>query len=165
MNFDTFLSDVLSGIVSGTFLTLIFFFVKEKIFSYPEIDGKWYFEIETVNTAYIPYQGMKLYYVAFISYEGDKITGSIEKIYELSSARTQELIGTERIRGIVKGCFEKFYFSKDKMRLHIIENGKIRESSHYFDLSAVTSHEMTGKFFSTIADQSGNVKWQRDSFQ
>lgn len=161
MSFDSFFSDILSGIV----LTFVFFFFKEKIFPRPQIDGRWYFQMETIETAYNPYNGMKLFYVAFLFQEGDKILGTVEKIYESSSKRTTELTGTERIRGTIQGRLEKNYLEPDKMQLHIIENGKSRESSHYFELSDVTANSMTGKFFSTIADQTGLIKWQRQSFQ
>lgn len=165
MSFESFLSDVISSILSGVLLTLIFFIFKEKLFAYPQIEGIWYFQMHTHKTDYNPYKDMKLTYLAIIFREGDKVFGTIEKIHENSSTQNVALTGKNRIRGELQGYLERIVLKRQhKLSIHIVENGKSRYSSHYFTLSNVNSVTMSGTFFSTIANQQGAIEWQREPF-
>jgi hypothetical protein len=164
MKFDTFFPDLLVTILGGMILTFLFFLFKEKIFPLENINGKWYFEISTLKTSYKPYENMKLRYEAIIYRYGNLIKGSAEKIYEITSNNQREFIGEERSRMIIEGYIEKKYFEKDKLMLYIIENGKKRNSTHYQELAIESDKKMSGVFYSTIAEQYGNVRWQRGKF-
>lgn len=63
MQFDSFWSDVFATIVGGALLALLFFYLKEKLFALPDLNGRWYFEITTEESANNPYKGMVLHYV------------------------------------------------------------------------------------------------------
>ena len=164
MNFDTIWSDIASTIVGGSVLTVLFFWFREKVFSLPEITGRWFFELHTENTAYNPYRNMKLQYVAMLWCEGHCVHGTVEKIYEDSSTVKKEYIGENRTRGRVEGYIEKNYFSKDKVFLHVVEDGHGRESTNFYELAVKSSDSMKGTFSSMVADQDGGVKWQREKF-
>lgn len=164
MNFNSFLSDTIATVLGGAVLTFLFFFAKEKLFPLPKIAGRWFFETRTVETAYKPFEGMLLRYVAMIWQEGPVIRGTVEKIYEKSSTGEREYVGKNRTRGILEGSVEKFYLSKDQIRVHMVEEGFGRESSVLFDLVSDKGSTMSGFFQSMAADQTGIVKWQRKSF-
>jgi len=159
-----FLYSFLATVSGGVFLTLLFFWLKEKCFPLPVVTGRWYFEVRTVNTTYNPYRGMVLRYVAMLWREGNCIKGTVEKIYENSSTGERKYVGTNRTRGIAEGFVEKNYFSKDQVVLHVVEDGHGRESTNLYDLTVISDENMTGKFSSMVADQDGDVVWQRNAF-
>ncbi len=164
MNFDSFFSDVIATVLGGIILAVLFFWSREKLFSLSNITGQWYFEVQTTKTVNNPYMGMKLRYVAILWQEGPHIKGTTEKIYEISSTGEREYIGEARTRGYVEGFLEKKYFSEDRLALHIIEDGKNRESTNFHDVLIQSNKRMTGVFSSMIADQEGDVIWQRNRF-
>lgn len=164
MNFDSLLSDVVATIIGGIVLTALFFLVREKIFSLPDIAGRWYLEMRTTDSAYNPYNDMALRYVAILWCEGPRVEGTVEKIYEDSTSGERQFIGANRTRGAARGYLEKKYFSKDKFLLHVVENGHGRESTNYYELIVLSNRKMKGKFRSMVADQSGTVRWQRNYF-
>ena len=164
MNFDSFLSDSIATVVGGAILTFLFFLAKEKVFPLPRVARRWYFETRTVETAYKPFEGMVLRYVGMLWQDGPVVRGTVEKIHEKSSTGERDYIGKNRIRGTLEGYIEKFYLSKDRIRIHLVEEGFGRESTALFDLVSDAASTMSGSFQSMAADQSGTVKWQRSSF-
>ena len=66
----SFLSSTLSTVLGGVVLAILFFWSREKWFSLPSISGRWHLEMRTVETAYNPYKGMVLRYVAMLWREG-----------------------------------------------------------------------------------------------
>ncbi|WP_043795551.1 hypothetical protein [Allochromatium vinosum] len=164
MSFETFLSDILATIVGGLVLAFLFFWFREKLSPLPKITGRWYFEMRTVNTVYNPYRNMVLRYVAMLWREGNRIEGTVEKIYENSSTGERDYVGKNRTRGEIEGYIEKNYFGKDKLFLHVIEEGHGRESTNFYELVADSNNVMSGTFSSMVADQDGQVKWQRSRF-
>jgi hypothetical protein len=156
------LSNFLGTVFGGLLLTFLFFVGKEKLFPLPRVAGRWHFETRTRKTAYKPFAGMVLRYVAMVWQQGPVIHGTIEKIYEKSSTGEREYSGAARTRGTVEGFIEKRYLSRDRLQIHIIEEGQERQSSVFFDLLSDGKPEMTGVFESMAADQSGTVKWSRE---
>lgn len=158
--------NLVSAVMGGVLLALLFFVLKEKWFSLPEIAGRWYFETRTEKTAYRPYLDMKLTYVAILWREGHVVYGTVEKIHEDSSTGKIDYVGPKRTRGEVRGYIEKKYmpFSRDRLFLHIVED-RSRESTYYHELTFRPRRSMDGKFISMVADQDGSVSWQRDRLQ
>jgi hypothetical protein len=93
-----------------------------------------------------------------------KVKGTVEKIYENSSTGERSFDGENRTRGTVEGYIEKNYLGPDRTFLHIIEHGHGRESSHFYELTALSDSTMSGIFYSMVADQAGTVEWQRTAF-
>jgi hypothetical protein len=164
MNFDSFFADIIATLVGGIGLTFLFFVAREKLFPVPEVTGRWYMEMVTVNTAYKPYDDMILRYVIMIWREGNTLKGSAEKIYENSSTGKRDFVGQNRTRAIVEGYIEKNYLGKDRIYLHSIEDGHGRESTYFYDLLVTAESEMIGAFNSMVANQDGTVKCQREPF-
>ena len=164
MNFDSFWANTLATIVAGISLTFLFFYAREKLFPIPDITGKWYLEVVTVNTVHNPYRDMVLEYVMMIWREGNNIKGSAEKIYENSSTGKQEYVGENRTRATLEGHIEKNYLGKDRIFLHSVENGPGRESTNLYDLLITSDSNMSGVFNSMVANQDGTVTCKRESF-
>src|SRR5258708_19858555 len=79
MNFNSFLSDAIATILGGAVLTFLFFLAKEKLFPLPRVAGRWYFETQTLETAYRPFAGMVLAYSAIFCQRGPSVPGPSEK--------------------------------------------------------------------------------------
>ena len=154
--------NLISAVIGGLILALLFFLLKEKIFPLPEIVGRWYFELHTENTAYRRYEGMTLTYIAMLWREGQVVHGTVEKIHEKSSTGERDYVGPDRTRGEVRGYVEKNYLGSDRLFLHIVETGTTRKSTFFHALTLTSRRRMDGRFASTIADQDGSVSWQRD---
>jgi hypothetical protein len=164
MDFGSFWSDLAATLIGGIALAFLFFFAKEKWFALPHITGRWYFEQETKSTAYKPYLGMTLRYVAMLWRQGNNVEGTAEKIYENSSTGERSFISADRTRASICGHIEKNYFGKDKLYLHVVEDGHGRESTHFYELTCNVGGIMTGTFTSMVAEQEGIIKWQRALF-
>lgn len=164
MSFTSFWSDVVATIVGGVALAALFFLAKEKWFPLPKLSGRWYLEQATENTVYALYTGMVLRYVVMLWREGNRIEGTAEKVYERSSSGERQFVGKNRTRAIVAGYVEKKYLGKDKIYLHVVEDGHGRESTNFYDLTISDADIMVGTFTSMVADQGGSSKWQRTPF-
>ena len=158
-----FVVNITSTVIGGVILAFLFFLTREKLCPLPAVAGRWCFEMHTKNTSYMPYEGMTLKYVAILWREGNVIQGTAEKTYEKSSEGEIEYVGKNRTRGRVNGYIEKNYFSKDRLFLHIVEHGEIRKSTQFHKLICISNKPMKGTFVSTVADQDGEVVWQKDS--
>ena len=159
--FEVILMNTLSTVSGGVILAFLFFLTKECVFPRPEISGNWTFEIKTIKTEYKPYKGMVLRYVAMLWCEGPNVFGTTEKVYENSSTGIRNYTGSDRARGQINGFIEKRYFSKDRVILHIIEDGHGRESTHFYNLIVEKPDLMSGTFTSMVADSEGEVVWKR----
>lgn len=162
MNLIESVISVLETLVSGVLLTFLFFLGKEKLFPLPPITGRWFLELKTEKSAYNPYKGMILKYVCFLWLEGNKIEGTVEKIYEKSSTGERSFVGNNRTRGVISGYVKKNYLGEDRIYLHVVENGHGRESTNFYALIYKKLEDtMRGNFFSMVADQYGITTWTR----
>lgn len=160
---ESVLLNILSTVIGGCILTLLFFFIREKCFPLPNINGMWHLKNITVNSAYNPYKGMTLGYKAILWCEGNKVLGTTEKVYEDSVNGERKFVGTNRCRGVVEGYIKKNYFSKDKVILHVVENGFSRESTYSYELTVQNkTHTLDGCFSTMVADQDGYTTWSKE---
>ena len=155
------LANIAQSVVSGILLALLFFFAREEWFPLPSVAGRWTVEMHTTETSYGPYEGMRVLYVAILWREGPIIKGTIEKISETTSKGTETYTAEERTRGEIEGFIHKYYFSQDRITVHIIEQGELRQFTHFHDLTMHPADSMTGAFIATSADSEGDVTWRR----
>ena len=155
---------IVGTVVGGLILALILFWMREKLYPPPPVTGRWYFKMCTTVTDYKPYEEMILKYLAIVWREGNNIKGTTEKIHEKSSDGERKYVGKHRIRGSIEGCIEKRYFGKDLVFFHIVEDGELRQSTHFHQLTSISEDEMEGKFISTVANQEGKTVWKKNDF-
>ena len=165
MDYWGFFLSILSTVTSGVLLAAFFFFFREKIFPLPDISGQWHLESITDKTTYNPYRNMRLKYTLYLTRNGVSLSGTSEKIYEKTeSKKEKKYTGKGRVRGRIEGYLEKNYFSKDKIHLHIVEDGRERQSTITYVLKLVSKDEFEGGFSSTAADSSGTATLKRVLF-
>lgn len=164
MDFKILAYEVFVTLISGALLTFIFFFLREKVFPLPDVSGRWYVEVKTINTAYKPYENMVLRFDVLLWCEGSNLRGTAEKAYEISSTGERKYVGADRVISDIDGFIEKKYLGTDRLVLHFTERGKLRESSSFQDINFYSDGSMSGMFTSNIADQDGSVTWQRQGY-
>ena len=118
----------------------------------------------TTTSEYNPYTGMTVRFLVLLASNGNNIYGSAEKIYEVTADGTKrEYEGKDRSIAKIVGHIEKKYLSKDRILIHISEQGEIRQSSTIHILGSENFNNLLGRFYSTIANQQGEVSWTRKS--
>lgn len=145
-------------------MAVLFFLAREKCFPLPAVTGRWHVEMRFRKSSYKPYDDMKLRYVAVLWREGNSVRGTAEKVHEDSSTGIRDFVGKDRTRSIIDGHIDKRVFSRDRVTLHIVEDGHGRESTHFHYLTVQRDKQMKGSFSAMAADAEGEVIWQRESF-
>ncbi|MEG3003002.1 MAG: hypothetical protein RR855_20875, partial [Comamonas sp.] len=74
----SFIANIASALVVG----FIFFLLKEKLFSPPNLNGRFYLKINVLETSYRPFREMELQFQLHISSGNKIIIGGGERIYE-----------------------------------------------------------------------------------
>ena len=75
----------------------------------------------------------------------------------------KELTGEDRVPITLSGYIEKNFFSDNKVFISISEQGSLRTSATFHELSIESDDLLTGTFYSTIANTKGRVAWKRIS--
>lgn len=154
-------AQVLATVIGGLLLTLLFFLARDKLFPLPSLSGLWTCEATTERTAYKPYEGMVLWYAVLLVQEGNRVSGSGEKIREASVQGKREYVGKSRTHIDISGYVTKRYLAPDEIVIHVRESGELRPSSSVHTLEIKRDGTMIGAFVSTIADSIGTVNWKR----
>ena len=82
-------------------------------------------------------------------------------MFERSSKGELKYVGEKRNRLTIEGYITNKYVYKDSVVLHIVENGRIRDTSAIFKLVVKSNELMVGSFFTTAANSLGKVSWER----
>ncbi|HEY5329383.1 MAG TPA: hypothetical protein VIJ79_05835 [Acidobacteriaceae bacterium] len=164
------LTDSLSAFAGGGSLAVALFWLREKVFPLQRVNGRWYLQVNIKDSARNSFQGMSLKYEAILWQEGPVIRGTTEKTYESSVNGRRRFGGTDRSRGEISGYLDKLYFSKDRVRLHLVESGG-RTSTTYFDLKLARKipfikrkPTMEGFIESMIGSSSGTTLWSKNRY-
>jgi N-acetylmuramoyl-L-alanine amidase len=158
-----FFTSVFATVVGGAILSLLFFIVSDFIFRLPSVGGRWVFSTIVNESNLERYKGMQLIYTALLNQEGQKISGTAEKIAEKTNEGTKFYTGKNRVHLEITGYITRKYLSKDQIAIHYIEHGDLRHSSTIHQLKMKKDNSMSGFYDSTVADQSGSVVWTRQS--
>lgn len=153
----------LIGSILGKFIgALLPAAIKKLAYSSPNLNGTWVYEQFTTQTAFKPYFRMTLRYLALLTIDGNKISGTAEKIWE-SSARggEREYVGKNRSTATIHGFVKNKIFGQPELVIHLIENGHGRKYSTQHLVKVVNANLLEGRFSSTAADQIGSCKWDR----
>jgi hypothetical protein len=178
------LQDAAAAFLGGLALTAALFWLGERLYPISRVNGRWYLQTLTEDTASNAFRGMLLKREAIIWQEGPVIRGSIEKIYEASSTGRRQYVGKNRATGELSGYVDRFVFSPSRVRVHMTEKSEERTSTAYFDLvcerksfwkrlSKSASHfgedghaqeTMQGIFQSMAGSSSGKTLWSRNRY-
>jgi|ERR1051326_426102 hypothetical protein len=152
---------IVATVIGGIVLALIFFLVRDKIYRLPALSGLWTFWSTTETTSYKPYREMHLVFLVLLVQEGNRLTGTGEKIKEVTSSGIKEYVGKHRTHIQITGFIIQRFFSADECIIHIKEAGELRDSSTIHNLKVTNESSLHGTFVSTVANQTGRTCWTR----
>jgi hypothetical protein len=156
----------LAGTVSGGIaLSLLFFWLKEWLFSLPHVSGIWEAVLITEKSSYTAYSGMKLWYRITLIQSGSAITGvgELDREHSLAKgARSYENSGRRPVE--ITGTIEKRISRPDQIHIMWSEYGDKRKFSNVFLLNisgSKTRGGLWGRYASTAANSIGYCRWTR----
>jgi N-acetylmuramoyl-L-alanine amidase len=158
-----FLTSVFATVAGGVILSLLFFVVSDFVFKLPSVGGRWFFSTVVNESSLERYKQMQLIYTALLNQEGQKISGTAEKIAEKTNKGTRFYTGKNRVHLEINGYITRRYLSRDRIAIHYVEHGHLRDSSTIHRLKMDKDNIMSGFYDSTIANQSGSVLWTRQN--
>ncbi|WP_158268106.1 hypothetical protein [Limnohabitans sp. Jir61] len=165
---ETFLSQFWPGlaanIAGGVALSILFFVLREHIFTMPNLVGVWECKHVVATTDYRPYTGMIVWYRIVLWQDNERIFGTGEKDREDSSTGVRTYTGKGRIFIEITGKIEKRITSSDRIHLHWKEDGERRQSTTLDQLRVSGSKNngnLFGSFSSTAANSKGVASWKR----
>jgi|TARA_B100000315_G_scaffold200855_1_gene193166 hypothetical protein len=156
-----FVLDILATITGGIVLSFLFFIFSDFIHKTPNLSGRWYFVNETESTSYKKFKGLKVYYTVLLMQEGNNVYGTGEKIKDDLNGEISNYSGSKRVHIKIAGHLKNNFLTKDTLNIHYTEKGSLRPSSTLHNLIRFDDEYMSGKFYSTIADSEGKIKWTR----
>jgi len=157
-----------AALLAAMITALVIFLIKESRIPTSRFCGVFYLETRTIETAYNPFKDMRTFRTIIIFTDGHLIQGTSERTGEISRQGSAEHIGDKRCRGIVNGRIERNYTRGSVLHLQIVEQGRKRDSTIYLKIPISTFERkgaLAGRFYTTAADSSGDVLWQRQSFE
>ena len=132
------------------------------VFPPPDLSGCWKFTVEYKNTAYSKFSGLQVTYQVLLIQQGLKLSGTGEKLSDRGPTQdAKDYVGKFRTKIQIVGNVTHNFFSRDVVAIHYDEGGDRRESSTVHRLVECSGRNMSGCFWSTIANTSGPVWWER----
>jgi hypothetical protein len=177
--------DAFSAFLGGAALTFVLFWSGERLFPRPEMNGRWFVETTTDESAYNPFVGMRLKHEVFIWQEGAVIRGTSEQIFESSVEGNRQNEGKFRVRGEISGYANRSITLPNRVRIHLVTFGEERTSTSYYslispkesflrrlvgrdprnvDAQGRIQQQLTGNFESSVGSQTGTAIWSRNRY-
>ena len=153
----------LAGTVTGgIILSALFFLLKERLFSLPQVTGVWEVQLITEKTEYNPFNGLKLWYQVTLIQNVTTFSGIGELDRECSREGTRFYIKNGRRPVEIQGTIEKRLTKPDLIHILWSEMGSERRFSNAFTLNvsgSKTSGGLWGRYTSTAAKSTGHSSW------
>lgn len=136
--------------------------VKKLAYEIPDLNGSWVYEQDTTQSAFNPYVGMKLRYLALLTVNENEVSGTAEKFWEHSvNGGVREYVGKNRSSATISGHVKRKIFGHHELIIHLHEDGHGRRYSTQHILTVTDNNILEGRFSSTAANQIGKCKWRR----
>lgn len=156
---------VWATITGGFFITLVFFSLREFLFSMPRVSGVWMSEFTVENSSHGPFKGMTVIHRVVLLQKGAEISGSGEKDSERSSKNGEmSYEGKGRTQVKIYGFIEKKIFGPDRIHICWDDDGRIRRSAAFFDLKisgCKNKGDLFGGCYTSAGECYGHARWQR----
>lgn len=175
INGNNLLYSLIANALSALSIGLIFFLLKEKLFSPPNLNGRFYLKLNVLETSYRPYREMELQFQLHISSGNKIVIGGGEKIYEKSphSTNGDQVIhfkGKYKTPIEIKGNIETKIFGPDKIYLFFKIFDTSRPSTMVIILEksyrdcANKNKDLLGKYTWSVANKYGNATLSENNF-
>ena len=152
----------IESFLGRTIWTIASVFFQKTAYKVPSLNGSWVYEQTTTHSAYNPYIGMRLRYLSLLTIDENKVSGTAEKIWELSSnGEEREYVGKNRSTATISGHVKRKIFGRHEIIIHLNEDGHGRKYSTQHILAVSNKDLLMGRFSSTAANQIGTCTWNR----
>ena len=156
------------SLVAAILVAVLLFVIRELFIRAKNYSGIFYTMSTVKDTSWNPHKGMRLFHTLILYSDGYVISGTSEKTGDISKAHSLEYEGAGKIRGEVTGRVERNYLWSTVMNLHIVEQGRDRESTSFMTITVsrfkLRRTRNSGDFYSTAANSKGSVLCGRESF-
>ncbi len=156
---------ILSNFLGGLGVVVLLFFSKEVFRPKRNLTGEWEIENRVVRSSYKPYKGLRVIWKFHMLQNGDRLSGSGEKIKEIRVDNTElEYNPPERDSVELEGYLEKNYLRRSRIFINVIQVGKLRRSRATYILrwkSWKGDNGLVGTFITTAGDSSGSTIFSR----
>lgn len=152
---------MLGSILGGLFLAVLFFISSDFLFKPPDLNGRWIMATTSNQTIHDSYNGLTVFYEVILQQDGNKLSGTAEKVGECNKGVPFIYDYDKRVRVDIAGAIDRNYLTKDKVNIHWMEHGRKRDSSSFFKITRFDDSYMTGDCASTVAHSFGLSEWVR----
>jgi hypothetical protein len=152
---------IIASVLSAILLSLVFFFWNDFVYRKDSLTGYWKAEAEVTKSSYNPYVGLRTEYHLLLVQTGNVVTGTGEKVLEITKKGLNEYDHEDRPQITLDGGVTYKFFSPSSVHLRYTEDGSRRKSSTLLDLTIESGNTVSGNFMSTIAASSGTVRLTR----
>lgn len=157
------------SLAAAIIVAVLLFAIRELFIKAKNYSGIYYTLSTVEDTSYNPYREMRMFHTLVLFSDGYVISGTTEKTGDIDKIRPCEYEGSRKIRGVVSGRVERNYFGSSVMNLHIVEQGRDRESTSFMTIKVrrfrFFNRLNSGTFYSTAARTKGSVLCGREPFK
>lgn len=153
--------NIVASVLSAILIALLLLVWNDYFLKRDRLTGYWNVKYITDKTTYSPYLNLEENYDFLITQQGNVLSGTGEKISELSSSESVEYDADKRTHVNLIGNLKYNFFSNSELDLSHLEKGRIRDSSRILKLRVLSNNSIEGTYISTIADSSGRVQLLR----
>lgn len=162
---------LLANFLAALLIGGVFFLLRDNIFKYPDINGRYFLKKIIKETSYKPYEKMELHFILHLSSANGNLIGGGERVYEDSSygKKIQHVIhftGDSKIPIKINGNVTKKIFSRDVINIFCEVQSKSRASNMALTIEAPFFQafqkirkrmQFSGKFTWSVAEKSGEA--------
>ncbi|MCP4429747.1 MAG: hypothetical protein GY806_02090 [Gammaproteobacteria bacterium] len=153
--------NIFTSVSSAVVIALLLFVWNDHFLKIDRLTGYWNVNYVTEKTTYDAFHNLEENYDFLITQSDNTLSGSGEKISELSPSGFIEYDAEKRTHVKILGNLKYNFFSESEVDISHVEKGRKRESSRILRLKVISNDLIIGTFISTIADSSGHVRLTR----
>lgn len=156
---DPWIESMLANAVGGVLATAIVGSAAYWRTRVPDISGVWMMTVRVDKSEFNPYKGMKITYIVMLSQRAGNVSGSAEKVYEISTKNPKgyHYQKSSRMQSRVSGGVLGNVFQRKTFQLLFDEAGEHRSYISTVTLRRKHAGLLVGTYDSTAANSSGAV--------
>lgn len=154
---NTQLENVWANFLGGLSLVVFLFLWNEILRPKRNLTGEWDVTNTITSTEYGKYNNLKVVWRIHFLQNGNLITGSGEKIKDISADGTEFIYEPAKRDNVeIQGYVERNFLRKSRVFINVIQVGRARRSRATYLLKRKSSKNLSGTFITTAGKSRGN---------